>query len=302
MTNDIRNVEFDTTKLREQYFEYIDVSLRTRETYNMALRQFFYYMQENNISNPTRKDIIDFKENLITNGHSVSTVNTYLVALRNFFEFLEYKDIYKNISKNIKNLKDTDIHKREALSSENCAKLIGVAKNLREQMLVKLALVCGLRINAIVNIRLEDIKYEEEQYRIYILGKGRTTKQDYVIVPNDLMKELLEYIKKYEINDYLFVSTSKRNYGAKLTTGSIRRIVNSMLVRANLKKDTIVFHSLRHSFATISLENGMDIREVSKALHHGSIVVTERYVHDMEMRNNKCSSNVFNAIKKASEN
>lgn len=286
------------TEMRNEFLEYIDVSKKTLDTYTISLRQFFRYMQENDISEPTRTDIINFREQLISDGHSVSTINTYLVAIRNFFKFLSYKEVYKNISENIKSLKDTELHKRESLSLEQCQALLNSAKNLRETIIVKLGLVCGLRINAIANIRLCDFKFEEQQYRLYILNKGRKAKTDYVIVPNGFISELKEYIKEYNITDFLFISKSKYNNGTPLKHSAIRKIVNSMFERADLKKDTIVFHSLRHTFATLSLESGMDIREVSQAMLHSSIVVTERYLHDLDMRNNKCSNNVFDKLQK----
>lgn len=289
-------------ELRKEFFEYIDVSKKTLDTYTISLRQFFYYMQENSISMPTRNDIINFRGQLIRENHSVATINTYLVAIRNFFKFLSYKGVYKNISENVKSLKDIDIHKRETLSLEQCQKLLNVAENLRQTIIVKLALICGLRINAIANIRINDFKFEEAQYRLYILGKGRATKQDYVIIPDKFMEEITEYINKYKINDYLFISTSKYNKGMPLKSSAIRKIVNAMFEKAGLKKDTIVFHSLRHTFATLSLESGMDIREVSQALHHSSIVITERYLHDMEMRNNNCSNSVFEKLTKVRDN
>lgn len=293
--NELKHYTFNADILKKEYLNYIDVKQKTIETYNISIRQFITFLKENGIENPTRENVIAFRESLRAN-HSVSTVNTYLIALRNFFDFLEFKGIYPNITKRVKGLKDTDLHKRESLDIETCKKVLNTATNLREKAIFILTLSCGLRANEIVNIEINDIKFEENQYRLYVLGKGRDSKTDYVIVPNDVLNVLKEYAKEYHDSNYLFYSLSNNNYGGKVDTCTIRRIVNQMYERANIKSKTIVLHSLRHSFATISLENGEDIREVSKALRHKSTNVTEIYLHDLETKNNKCSNVVASAI------
>lgn len=295
MKNELSRGNFNIGILQKQYLDYIDVADKTVETYDIAIRQFANYLSCKGIEKPIRDDVIAFREYLKAE-HSVATVNSYLVALRNFFKFLEYNDLYKDITDNVKNLKDTNLHKREALSLEICQKISDNAKNLREKVIFMLTLVCGLRANEVVNIEINDLKYEEEQYRLYVLGKGRDDKTDYVIVPNNVVELIKEYVQEYNITGYLFVSTSHNNAGGKMTTRSIRRIVNEMFERVGVKRDTVVFHSLRHSFATISIENGQDIRDVSKALRHKSIATTETYLHDIEMRNNRCSNTVADLL------
>ena len=81
-----------------------------------------------------------------------------------------------------------------------------------------------------------------------------------------------------------------------MTTNSMRRIVNSLFERVGIKNDKITYHSIRHSFATISILNGASTREVSQALRHTSTNVTERYLHDLEAMNNSCGNRVVNNI------
>lgn len=295
MENLTNTSKLELRGLKEQYLEYIDVSNKTIETYDIAIGQFINYLYEKGIQKPTRKDVIEWRDYLKEN-HSVATVNSYLIAVRNLFKYLQYIGIYKNITENIKGLKDTDIHKREALDVETCRKLIASAKNLKEKALFLLAVSCGLRANEIVNIELKDFKEEENQVRLYVLGKGRDSKLDYVIVPEEVINVIKEYIQEYSITNYLFVSNSNHNKGGQLNTRTIRRIINAMYERLGIKSDTIVLHSLRHTFATISLQNGMNIREVSQAMRHANIATTERYAHDLEIKNNKCSNTVTNCI------
>lgn len=291
----ITNGGLNIATLKKKYLEYIDVSDKTVQTYDIAIRQFAKYLNERGITTPTRENVLEFKEYL-KEKHSVSTINSYLIALRNFFNFLEYNGIYKNITENVKGIKDTELHKRQALSVETCQKMLQNCKNSRERVVLLLAVGLGLRANEIVNIRLEDFKKEENTQLLYVLGKGRAYKQDYVVVPNEIMESISEYIKEYKINDYLIISYSNHNFGGKVETCTIRRMINAMYEREGIKTKDVVLHSLRHSFATISIENGVDIRDVQKAMRHKSLPTTERYLHDIENKNNKCTSVVANNI------
>lgn len=289
-------VNFDV--LRNEYLKYIDASDKTVETYDVGIRQFIYFMQGMSIEQPTRDDILLFREYMLAQGSKVATINTYLISLRTFFSFLEYNGIYKNITENVKSLKDTELHKRSALTIEQCQEVLNQAQSLREKLLFYIVLSCGLRANEIVNIRLDDFVLEQGKCRLYVLGKGRDSKTDYVNVPIEVMNLLNEYVKEYKITDYLFVSTSSNNFGGKLTTRSIERIINKMYELAGIKNPSITLHSLRHTFGTIAITNGEDIRDVSKAMRHKSVVTTERYLHDLDMQNNSCSVSVFNSVLK----
>lgn len=298
MRKDLRKYEsnvLDFQMLKKQFIDYIDVSKNTVDTYSSAIKQFLNYMQENNIKNPQREDIISFREYL-KEHYELNTVNGLMIALRQFFKFLEYSGIYKNITENVKGVKIESYHKREYLTLEQCKNVLNAAKNTREKVLFTLTFTCGLRANEVANIRLEDFTLKGGKHCLYVLGKDRDGKQDYVVVPNETFELIQEYVKEYNIQDYLFVSESNHNKGGKVATCTLRRIINKMYERVGIVGKEYVFHSLRHSFATLSLQNGIDIREVSKGLRHKNINTTEIYSHDLEKINNKCSSTVSSML------
>lgn len=282
-------------QLKKDFLNYIDVSTKTQETYQNGLNAFYEYIYTKDIKNPSREDILGFRE-YIKEYLSVSTVNTYMIGIRNFFKWLEYSGIYENITENVKGLKISDTHRKESLTQDQCQKILEKAKDRREKAIFLLAITCGLRANELVNIRLGDFKLKQDKICLYVLGKGRDFKEDFVIIPEKLYKYIQEYIQEYDIIDYLFVSNSNNNNNGKLTTKTIRLIVKNMFKRVGINGNEYSLHSCRHYFATMSIKSGQDIREVSQALRHKSLSTTTIYLHDLEMLNNSCSNRVCNLI------
>ena len=120
-----------------KFLEYIDVADRTVETYETGIRQFLLFMENRGTKSPTRDDIIAFRDEL-KDRLTVSTVNSYLTSIRAFFKFLRYNGVYADITENVKSLKDNDLHKRDALSSEQCKDIIGETESLRDKMMFTL--------------------------------------------------------------------------------------------------------------------------------------------------------------------
>ena len=279
----------------QRYLDYIDVSENTIKTYNVGLLQFMEYLKENNIQEPTRQDIINFREHL-KEEHKETTINSYLIAIRNFYNWLEYEGITKNVTKNVKGIRIGNEHKRNALTLDQCKLVLENVKNLREKVMFLLSTTCGLRANELVNIRLQDFKLKQDKICLYVLGKARDYKEDFVIVDREIYEIINEYVQDYNIFDYLFTSTSNHNNNGKLTTKTIRLIIKDMFKRIGLDSDEYSLHSCRHTFATLAILNGKDIREVSQAMRHKSLQTTTIYLHDMEKLNNQCTNSVTNAI------
>jgi len=279
----------------KSFLDYIDVKDKTIETYKIALKQFCSYLKDHNIKTPTREDIIEYRENL-KESLKPNTVNSYLIAIRNLYNYLEYEGITKNVTKNIKGMSVGEEHKRNSLTEEQCKNVLDNALNNREKIIFLLGVICGLRAKEIVNIQISDFKEKDGKICLYVLGKARDYKQDFVVVPNDLFELIKEYVNEYNINNYLFISSSNHNHNGKLTTKTIRLIVKDMFRRVGIEGDEYSFHSCRHSFATLSIKNGIDIREVSQALRHRSLQTTTIYLHDLEKLNNHCSNSISNIL------
>ena len=290
------NNELKLVELMQRYLKFIDVSENTTKAYNVGLIQFNEYLKANNIKEPTRETIIEFREYLLET-HKPKTVNLYLIAVKNFYSWLEYEGITKDISKKIKGIKLEQRHLKRGLSQEEIKQVLGVCKDIREELLVKLMITCGLRCNEVVNIEIQDFYKDGDAIMLKVLGKGRDgLKQDLVRIDNRLFELIKEYCKEYNVTDYLFTSTSNHNTNGKLTTKTIRYIITNLFKKAELDMEMISTHSLRHSTCELALESGLDLREVSEFLRHKSLQTTLIYCRELEQRNSVVSTTIGNYV------
>ena len=281
------------SKLMQKYLDYIDVSDNTTKTYNVGLIQFSEYLKKNNIKEPTRENIIEFREYLKIE-HKPNTVNSYMIAIRNFYSWLEYEGITKDIARKIKGVKLERIHLKRGLSKEEILKVLNVCKDTREKLLIKIMISCALRINEVANIQLQDFYNDKGVIMLKILGKARNgLKQDSVKIDDRLFELIKEYCNEYKPKDYLFYSTSNNNRGGKLTTKTLRLIVNELFKRANLDTEKLTPHSTRHTSVELALESGIPIQEVSEFVRHKSINTTMIYAKELNQRNSTIANQLY---------
>lgn len=289
MNKDLKTIENNEivkfNEFKESFLKYIDVTAKTIETYSIAINQFVSYLVANNIKNPSREDIISFRENL-KEDHKPTTINSYMIALRNFFKYLSHENIYENIMENVKGVKIETKHLKRSLSQEEVKKVLECCKNDKEVLIIKLMISCALRCNELVNIELNDFYNDGGVIMLKVLGKGRDGyKQDSVKIDNRIYQSIREYVNKYNIIDYLFISNSNNNNGGKLTTKTIRTTIKRIFKDAGLDNlDLLTAHSLRHTSATLALRNGMSIEEVSENLRHKDISTTQIYVDELNKK------------------
>ena len=291
-TNLTKFVEMEQCK--ESFIDYLDVDDLTLKTYKTGIESFIMYLKENNINNPTRDDVIAYR-NMLRETYSNNTVNTYMIAVRALFKYLEIHNIYDNICVDIKGAKYSTTPKKEVLSLEQIKSIYNDLNNLEDKALFSLMCSTGLRVCEISTALIEDIKEYNGEVVLFVLGKKRDSKCEYV----KLSKQVLEDIKAYigdRTTGYIFVSTSNNNNGGGLTTTSLRSRIKNILRRFGINKDTVSCHSLRRSFAVISYETGSSIYDIQQVLHHSSINTTTRYLKQVDRDKNKTEYNVSNII------
>lgn len=279
---------------QESFINYLDVDEKTLKAYKVGIRAFLNYLKDNGITQPKREDIIEFR-NMLRNSYSSNTCNTYMIAIRALFKYLKIHNLYKNITIDIKGAKYDTTPKKEVLSLEQMRTIYNNLTDLRERALFGLMISTGLRVCEISTALIEDIRLHNGEVVLFILGKKRDSKNEYVKLSKQVLADINNYLNG-RTNGYIFVSTSNNNTNGGMTTTSLRRIVKTILKRYGIDKDTISCHSLRRSFAVISYETGSSIYDIQQVLRHQNIQTTTRYLKQVDRDKNKTELNVSNAL------
>lgn len=288
--------------LMSEYTEYIDATPRTIETYCKALKQFSNYISINEIKQPTRQDVLNFRKAL-EQTHKATTVQTYIIAVRQFFKWTEQTGLYPNIADNIKGKKISREPKKDYLNTNAIKRILETIdqttlKGKRDYAMVALMVTCGLRDIEVSRANITDLRMLGENTVLYIQGKGRTEKADYVTVPEETEKALRSYLKMRSCNNNapLFASVSNNSNEKRLTTRSISRAIKESMKNAGYNSYRLTAHSLRHTAITLALKNGESLQQTQQFARHTNINTTLIYAHNLEKENNTCSNSIANSI------
>ncbi len=238
-------------------------SFKTIKAYLGCLREYFNF-KKFNLGKIDEENIKQFLLNKQDKNYSSQTINLYLNAIKFF-----YREILK-IPEKI-NLKFAKRSKKLpiVLSREEIKNIIDVIRNPKHKLIISLAYGAGLRISEVISLRVKDVNLEE----LTIHLKNAKGKKDRItIFPEKIKTDLQNLIAGKNPNNYIFESER----GGRLTERTAQKVFENALREAGIKKDA-TFHSLRHSFATHLLENGVDVRYVQELLGHQNIRTTQVY-------------------------
>ena len=290
------------------FLSFLDVKEKTVDTYRKALKRLFHYFMENRITRPIRSDLIAFRDELKATCKA-STVKTYLTATRLFFRWLEQEGLYKNIADKIKGAKVEHGHKKDALTVDQVKDVIDTFKESddstakRDYAIFVLMVTCGLRTIEVVRADLEDLRTLGSKTVLYVQGKGKDEKSEYVIITREVEKAIRSYLAtRKDATDKapLFSSTSNNSKGKRLSTRTVSGLVKDSLVKTGLNSSRLTAHSLRHTAVTLSLLGGSTLQEARQFARHSNIATTEIYAHNLERIANPCEGIVSSSIFKNS--
>lgn len=292
--------------LFDRWIAYLDAAPKTVETYARNLRQFAAWLQENEITAPTRDDILTFRDALRDAQKSASTIQGYITTVKLFFAWCAQERLYPNIAEHIKGAKLDTEHKKDALSANQTASLLSgidreTESGARDYAILSLMATTGLRTVSVVNANVEDVKTVCGVPVLFYKGKGHDQKAVYVKLAPQVHDAILTYLSLREKTTCspsapLFASCANRNSGARMTTRSVSRIAAEHMEEAGVKNDRVTAHSLRHTAATLNLLNGGTVEETMQLLGHKSITTTMIYSHALERIKNQSENRVACAI------
>lgn len=202
-----------------------------------------------------------------------SSMATKVSVLKTFFSWLFTEEIIeKNPMDKIKTPKFNKFLPRY-LEIDELEMLRESCKTLRERAMVEVLYATGLRVSELRSLNIEDIDFVN--FSANVVGKGNKERE--VLFSLKAIHHLQNYLdSRNDNNNALFVS-ERKPYN-RLTTRGIERAMQKISERTDIKKK-ITPHVLRHSFATLSLNNNMDISIISKLMGHSKISTTQIYSH-----------------------
>jgi site-specific recombinase XerD len=274
-------------------------SKKTVDEYYLDLRMFFRFlkMERHHLSNDEFDEIsiVDLDLELV---RSVTLTDVYsfmnylsrsrslgapararkIAVIRSFYRYLTSKA--KLLKENpVQDLDSPHLKKTlpKYLSLDQSLQLLDTVdgeNRERDYCILMLFLNCGLRISELVGLNIKDI--QDDQIRV--LGKGN---KERMLFLNDSCKKALE--------DWLAVRTSlassdanalfiKRKH-ARITTAGVHYMVKQRLLKAGMDQSQYSSHKLRHTAATLMLQNGVDVRTLQELLGHENLNTTQIYTH-----------------------
>lgn len=243
-------------------------SEHTIETYKSCFEEFINFYQRYEISLIDEAMIIDFLRYLVTERKvSVSYQNQAINAIKFYYERVlggQRKVYYIDRPQADKLLP-------VVLSEDEVAAILNATFNLKHKAILMTIYSAGLRVGEAVRLCINDIDSKRMQIRV-VQSKGR--KDRYTLLSKKTLDMLRSYFMAYHPKKWLFEGPD----GGPYSDSSIQAILKSAANRAGIKK-RITVHTLRHSFATHLLENGVDLRYIQSLLGHSSSKTTEIYTH-----------------------
>ena len=292
-----------TADLFTRWTAYLDATPKTVETYTRNIRPFAYFLQENGIRQPSRDDVITFRDQL-KGKYKPSTVQAYIMAVKLFFSWTAQAGIYPNIAEKVKGAKLDTEHKKDYLTEKQVIKMFSsidrsTLKGKRDYAILSLMVTSGMRTIEISRANIGDMRPIADFTALYVQGKGHDEKNTFVKIAEPVEAAIRDYLTargKADSSEPLFASDAHRNAGERMTTRSISRIVKDHLKAAGLNSDRLTAHSMRHTAATLNLLNGGTIEETQQLLRHTNINTTLIYSHALERAKNNSEQRIAAAI------
>jgi site-specific recombinase XerD len=243
-------------------------SKETIRSYNIALRQFFSFC-EKSYEDVKATDIRAWHESMEEAGLKQRSIHLKLSALKSFYRYcMEENLIKKSPTINVHTPKKDDClpcylnrHQLELLRE-------WTKRNPRERAIVETLYSTGLRISELLQIKLEDIKWESKQIWV---REGKGTKDRFVMFTHDCAERLKTYLdqRKYD-NEYLF----SNNRGGHLSRVTVEKWFQEYSEGLGFK---VMPHTMRHTFAAHLAEKNMPQSYIQEMMGHSNINSTRIY-------------------------
>ncbi len=285
----------------DEFFQYLDIerglSPSSQETYQRFLSRFSDWLEISNNEDLlphqlSDKHIWDYRVYLSKQKNhkkqpiSKKTRNYYLIAVRNLLNFFADWDIEALPAEKVKLAKEDKSESLNFLTLDQIKKLLNAPDDskrtgVRNKAILETLFSTGLRVSELVGLNKDQINIKDstEELEVVITGKGDRTRTVYFSPRSvDALREYLS-IRDDDDEDPLFIRYRGPKTGdRRITTRSVENIVKKYVRKTGLPEKTTP-HTLRHSYATDLLAQGVDLRVIQEFLGHKNIATTQIYTH-----------------------
>lgn len=214
----------------------------------------------------TAKEVRLFQLDMAKQNIGVPTINSAIAALRFFFNVtLERPELVRHL---------TTVHKPRrtpvVLNQDEMVRLIEAAPGLKYKAAFGVAYGAGLRVSEVVALKVSDIDSQRMTLRV---EQGKGQRDRYVMLSPQLLEWLRDWWRAARPQGWLFPGMDPIN---PMTERHFGRVVSAAAREAGIDK-RVSPHTLRHSFATHLLEQGVDIRVIQVLLGHAKLETTALY-------------------------
>lgn len=290
----------------DEYITFLDRKEITKKNYEKVLIKYCDYMESLSISKPTRNDVLKYKDYLLSKVAS-ATVQLNIVVLRGFYRYCKLNGYSDDCTYDIRGCKVLQTFKRQPLKVDDSKRLIAKARykarnsiiGKRNYAIVVILLTTGVRSIEIQRANVEDIVYINGDYVLYIQGKGHDDKDAYVKLSSQVYEIVQDYlISRNSDEEALFLTHNNKHEPKRLSTKIIRSAVKELLISIGYESKAYSVHSLRHTFATTLLDEGVSIYETKEALRHANISTTQIYIHTLEQMSSDANQKMSDLLLK----
>lgn len=282
-----------TTKpLREiidEWTQLLDALPATKADHRRKIDLWLRWLSSQGIDprNPSRADVLRYKQQLQSEGKSVFTVNGYITVIKVFYKHCASMRYCDDIASGIKTSFRTKEHYKHPLTRQQCGDLLSSIDRsgivgARDYLMIQLMLTNGLRTCEVARINIGDFDTIDGRNVLHIQRKGHIDKHDTVAVPDEVMESLENYLSMrtddFNLESPLFVNLMRGRTPERILKPTISGIVKARLRAIGIDDPKITAHSLRHTCGSLMVEEGLPIETIQDMLGHNDPATTQIYI------------------------
>lgn len=260
--NNISEIYLDTL-IRERY------SGNTLREYHSKFILFAKSIYPKKCDEITEAEVNEYITKISSDKISEALINAVINAIKFYYQKVIYLPEFK--IERIKRPRKVMLLPK-VLSVQEIDRMLRATHNLKHTTLLYAIYGHGLRLNEVLNLRLEDILWDRNQV---FIKKGKGKKDRYINMSQEFKTMMSVYVHEYKPKHWLFEGQQPNSQYAER---SVQEVVKQAAQKANINK-RVTPHTLRHCFATHLLDSGTQLPYIKELLGHKDLKTTMIYTH-----------------------